>query len=81
MCSKNTITNFAKNSKQKKIQSTANVQNDGHKIPGKKNFREQFQKKISLQRWKKKTTKIAKTEIVELFTALIKTQITSCARQ
>ena len=50
-------------------------------IPAKKNFREQFQKKISLQRWKKKTTKIAKTEIVELFTALIKTQITSCARQ
>ena len=31
--------------KKQKIQCTANVQNDGHKIPGKKIFREQFQKK------------------------------------
>ena len=67
--------------KKQKIQSTANVQNDGHKIPGKKIFREQFQKKISLQRWKKNTAKTAETKIVELFTVSIKILITSCALQ
>ena len=30
----------------KNIQSTANVQNDGHKNFGEKNFREHFQNKI-----------------------------------
>ena len=32
---------------KKNIQSTANVQNDRHKIPVKKNLREQFQKTFS----------------------------------
>ena len=82
MCSKNTITNFAKNSKQETIQSTASVQNDGHKIPGKKKFSEnKSKKKISLQKRKKKITKIAEIKIVELFTVSIKILITNCARQ
>ena len=45
----------------KKIQSTANVPNDGHKIHGKKMFREQFQKKF-LPKDGKKITKIAETK-------------------
>ena len=80
-CVQRTQLQILRRIQNKKIQSTANVQNDGHKIPGKKNFREQFQKKISLQRWKKKIAKTAETKIVELFTVSIKILITSCARQ
>ena len=36
---------FYEQFKTKKIQSTANVPNDGHKIPGKKNFQRTIPKK------------------------------------
>ena len=40
--------------RRENIQSTANVQNDGHKNFGKKNFREHFQKKNFFKDGKRK---------------------------
>ena len=82
MCLKNTITNCAKNSKQTKKTSKAQqlYKMTDTKIPGKQNFKEQFQKKFS-PKMEKEKTKTAETKIVELFTVSFKIRSSSCARQ
>ena len=59
---------------------TANVQNDGHKISGKKILENNSQKK-NLSKQEKKTHKTAETKSAELFAVSTKSLITICARQ
>ena len=56
-CVQRTQLQILRRIQNKKIQSTANVQNDGHKIPEKKTFREQFQKKFLSKDGKRKLPK------------------------
>ena len=58
---------------------TANVQNDGHKISGKK-ILENNSKKNSLQT-RKKTHKTAETKSAELLAVSTKSLLTICAQQ
>ena len=81
-CVQRTQLQILRRIQNKKIQSTANVQNDGHKIPGKKISENNSKKKLFLSKdGKRKSPKHAKTKIVELFKLSIKILITSCARQ
>ena len=59
----------------KNIQSTANVQNDGHNNFGKKKFQRTLSKKKFFKDGKRKK------KIVELFTVSLKILSSSCARQ
>ena len=66
----------------KNIQSTANVQNDGHKNIWEKKFQRTLSKKISLKMEKeKKKQKKPKQKIVELFTVSLQILISGCAWQ
>ena len=66
---------FCKEFKTKKIQSPANVQNDGHKKSLENKISKNNSKKIFSPKMEKET------KIVELFTVSLKILSSSCARQ